>query len=99
MDAPLDRLRTFVASLKRGGQTDLARRLGVTQPTLSKVLAGDMPMNLKIAAGIERETEGWEGGQILAVDWAPAPASSDSGTHAAVDVNPAAEPEPAAGNA
>lgn len=79
MDATLERFRAYVAWCTAPGaddcqrtretQTAVARRLGVKQPRLSRILAGDRGVDLALAVEIQVATKGWEGGQILASEW------------------------------
>lgn len=99
MDARIARLKAFADYKAKVGtnNTALAKLLGVSQGTLSKLLGEALGMSLDTALAIQELTAGWEGGQILANEWKgyePArkrraidtiePKSSDSGTHSAV---------------
>lgn len=68
----LERAREWVDGL--ASQSAAAERLGCTQPMLSRVLAGLVPINLQLATAIERETRAdqcvWP---ILATEWTDPP--------------------------
>lgn len=112
MDARIARLKAFADYKAKVGtnNTALARELGVSQGTLSKLLGEVLGMSLDTALAIQELTAGWEGGQILANEWkgyeparkrrvAEPKASSESGEHEAVNPGPAVDAEPAAENA
>lgn len=64
-DPPLSRLRAFASD---GGLNSrkLAELIGCSQGWAWRILAGEVPPNLRHATAIERVT----GGQIRAVEWA-----------------------------
>ena len=66
--SPIDRLRRFRVDreLNHGA---LAVLCGCSQPQISRVLAGKRGVGIALAAGIERATKGWAGGQIKATEW------------------------------
>lgn len=65
---PVERLSAFVEHV--GGQTAAAKLIGCNASYLSLVLGGHRPrVGLRVAGGIERATEQWEGGQIRIAEW------------------------------
>lgn len=71
MDARIARLKAFVDDQTAAGkiQRATAADLGVSQPTLSRVLNERDDVTRDLAFAIERATKDWAGGQILAAEW------------------------------
>lgn len=51
-------------------KSDLAKRLGVHQSVVSRLIDGSRGVGLQLATAIERETANWEKGPIRPGDWA-----------------------------
>lgn len=67
--SPVIRLRAFVEERRLNGRM-LGELIGCTQGWAWMILAGRAQPHLDMATAIQRITKGWEGGQILAVEWA-----------------------------
>lgn len=66
--AALRRLRQWHRDLGIG-KSEFARLLGVSQPTLSRVLAGKRNVGPLTAMRIQVKSNDWEHGPILASEW------------------------------
>lgn len=77
-------------------QTEFAKRLGVSQSALSKLLRGKLGVSIDVGAAVEAVTGGaiklneWEGYEPFALG-----KSSESGEHAATEEPPARARRPA----
>jgi len=67
----LERMRRWVAEHEAAGlnRTQVAALIGCSEGGLSRVLSGTRGVGGRMAALIERATEGWHEGAIRAVDW------------------------------